>query len=366
MSNDRGKSKRTQWIEALIVLGVLAALLAVARLHTYDEPIERDLVTYMLVGHAINMPERQMYADAWDLKPPGLYLAYAAAERLVGYGEAQLYLLGVASALVTLVGVWWAGGAMGRACGLWAALFWILIASAPSLEANMPNTEVFVNAFSAAALGLLLRAEGRGRARWLAVLGAGAAFAIGSTFKQTIVFDAALIGIAHMLFPPEGARRRDAVVDVMVMALLGVVVWLGFFAYFLAIGDFELFWVTNFLCPKAYSGSPLFTRISVYARGSVRESQARVRSTAALTDWTGNLATTRPVTIAAMGALPWGGGGRPVDDCINWCLLAHYYQYWLPLLAIGAAWAAASAGATAGRVFTDRAWCLFARSRQHG
>src|SRR5512135_1882766 len=133
------------WWPVVIVLGSLAVAIALLRLRTYDEPFEPDLTIYLLVSKTINSGG-QLYSDAYEQKPPGLYLLYALAERVAGYGAPQIYLLNVAAAVFTLAGVYAAGAARGRASGLWAAAFWALLCGAPTLQANQPNSEVFINA----------------------------------------------------------------------------------------------------------------------------------------------------------------------------------------------------------------------------
>src|SRR3981189_338581 len=154
---DQGVSERASlgsWVVPLILLGLSIAIAAL-RLRTYNEPLEPDLITYMLFSHALNRGG-QLYVDSWILKPPGIYLIYALAERVAGFGELQVYLLNVGAAVVTLVGVYVAGATRGRISGLWAAAFWTLLCGAPTLWANQPNTEVFINACAVWALALLL------------------------------------------------------------------------------------------------------------------------------------------------------------------------------------------------------------------
>ena len=141
-----------------IVLGLLGLTIAGVRLRTFHEPLERDLVTYLLIGHAMNQGGR-LYVDAWDIKPPGVYELYAWTEAAVGFGELQLYVLGVLTALVSLIGAYVAGSKLGRSAGLWSALFWTLLCSASGLQANQPNGEVFINACVIWALALLLHAD---------------------------------------------------------------------------------------------------------------------------------------------------------------------------------------------------------------
>ena len=324
----------------LLALALPAVAIAALRLRTYEEPLEPDLAVYMIVGHVINQGG-MAYDDAFEIKPPGIFMIYAAAEWLVGYGEREVYLLGVVAAILTLGGVYAAGAACGRAAGLWAAAFWTILCSAPTLQANQPNTEVFINVCVVWALALLLRAgeSSGGVARALA---AGALFAFGSLIKQLVVIDAALLSLAYVAFCDglPGGRRR-AIRDVAIMVAVGALSWLSVLAYFAAAGRFELFWITTFINSRAYAGNPLFNLFRY-----VREARFFPRF----------LWFTGPVMgLVLLGAVI----RRRPPSWRQWALylaalvaiqikialngtgfLPHYYQYWLPMLAIGAGWAA--------------------------
>jgi hypothetical protein len=147
-------------LPAAILLG-LSLLIAAQRLLTLKEPPEFDTTLYAVFGHEL-LAGRSLYSDLWDIKPPAVYVTYAAAELLVGYGPREIYLLSVVVAIATLLGVYAAGAALSgnRATGLWAALFWAVLWWEPGMEANHPNTEVFVNACVIWAFAMLVRADG--------------------------------------------------------------------------------------------------------------------------------------------------------------------------------------------------------------
>jgi 4-amino-4-deoxy-L-arabinose transferase-like glycosyltransferase len=132
----------------LAILISFCVLIALARLHTYNEPFERDLMTYAVMAHEM-LAGRELYSDLWDQKPPGPSLTYAVAELITGYGPNSIYLLNVVATIITLFGVYFAGTALAggkRSGGLWAAACWAMISGEPMLQANQPNIEVFINA----------------------------------------------------------------------------------------------------------------------------------------------------------------------------------------------------------------------------
>ncbi len=337
-----------RWFLVPVTLLLLAALIAAARLWTFHEPLERDIITYMLIGHAVNQGG-QVYVDGWDLKPPGVYAAYALAEQAAGFGERQVYFLNVAAAILTLLGVYAAGAVRGQGCGLWAATFWALICGAPRLEANQPNTEVLINACVVWALALLLRGGG-----WWRGLAAGALFALGTTFKQTVILDAMLLSCAHVAWAKglPGGRRR-ALVDVALIAAVGAVCWFGLIGYYAATGRFEIFYLTLFRTGPAYAGNPLFNLYRYFREarffpqilwftaplgglillGALRDyrllRKGGEEDTASLF-----LRRCWGLYLTALVAL------QLKIVCNGPSFLPHYYQFWLPMLAIGAGWAA--------------------------
>lgn len=88
----------------------------------------RDQAIFAVVGRTVlegGMP----YRDAWDIKPPGIYLLYALARWLFGGGEHAIriveiaFVLGGVAALVVLARRWWGSARL----GLGAATLWTLV-----------------------------------------------------------------------------------------------------------------------------------------------------------------------------------------------------------------------------------------------
>ena len=132
------------------VLLVLMAVIAIQSYHTRNEPLERDMPTYAVVAHEL-LGGRALYSDVFDQKPPAVYATYALAEkslRLRLRSQPALIYLGVIVAWISLFGVFVAAsGLSGSAsCGLVASAAWVVIGSDLELQANQPNTEVFMNA----------------------------------------------------------------------------------------------------------------------------------------------------------------------------------------------------------------------------
>ncbi len=127
--------------------------MAAARFHTYREPMERDIHIYAVTAHEM-LKGRLLFTDLWVNTPPAIFITYALGEKIAGYGPFEFYLLWLLAASVTLVAVYSAGRVMGEVGGLWAAVFWAASCTDLMLEANEPNTEVFVIALQASAFAL--------------------------------------------------------------------------------------------------------------------------------------------------------------------------------------------------------------------
>ena len=343
----------------VVVLGALALLIALARLHTYHEPLERDITSAAVIGREL-LDGRSLYADMWDHKPPAIYVTHALAILLVGQGPGAIYLLNVAAAVATLLGVYVAASAVGGfAGGLWGAVFWTLVSGDVWLQANQPNAEVFLNACIVWAFALLLHAGGRPRL-WR-VLAMGGLFALASLYKPIAVAPAALLALAHIVAPWPGCSRRRALADALLIGGIGAAAWLATGAYFAARGHFTDFYQAVFTYNHFYSSHYWSDNDTVRSQ-SVLANLLNSVPPDELFPKILSLATTLAV-VAVVGTVrgaisgprrPWLlliglGIGTHLAVALPGQWHPHYYQLWLPLLAVGAGWAGAAPPAPGAR-----------------
>jgi hypothetical protein len=348
---------RQTWI--VVVLGALALLIAIARLHTYHEPLERDITSAAVIGHEL-LAGRTLYADMWDHKPPAIHVTHALAILLVGHGSSAIYLLNVVAAITTLLGVYVAASAVGGvAAGLWGAVFWTLVSGDAWLQANQPNAEVFINACAAWAFALLVRAGGQPRI-WR-VLTIGGLLALGSLYKPVAIAPAALLALAHVVAPGPGCSRRRALGDALMIGGVGAAAWLGISAYFAARGHFAHFYQAVFAYNRYYSSRYYLDDYTFSTQSTL---DILVNSFHPDSLFPGVLLLGAPLAVFTLAGAVRGAISGPHRP---WLLLLglaigthlavalpgqwrpHYYQLWLPLLAIGAGWAVASV-ALSGRI----------------
>jgi hypothetical protein len=203
------------------------------------------------------------------------------------------------------------------------------------MQANQPNSEVFINACLVWALVLLLHADATSRVRHFVAV--GALLALASLYKQVVVAPAAFLALAHVAAPPEGRSRRQAVFDVLLIVTIGVAAWTAVLGYFAIEGRLAHFWGAVFDYNRYYVGRfPSSMRIAAFGSPQL----VGLRQTGSF-----------PLVLVAVAGLligafkargrPWLfllalGLATPIAVALPGQLSAHYYQLWLPFLVLGA------------------------------
>jgi hypothetical protein len=309
------------------------------RLHTYAEPLDRDVGTYVVIAQAMRHG-RELYTDLFDHRPPLVFILYALAQALVGTGAPSVFLLSIAAALATGLALYAAAGSEWPV-GLWAAAFWALICADLPLQANQPNTEVFMNAALAAAFALLLRVGPQATDR--RALAAGACLAVAALLKPIVLSTAACLALAHVVMPPPGRSRRAALVQAVAMLAVTGAAIAALFAYFAAAGRWTDAVNALVVYNQAYSGSILSNLYEGMRPARLYPSFFRhtlplllVAAPAAA------LALRRPSRRAVLlGAWLLG---TAISVALPGKFYPHYYQLWLPPLCLAAAWSARALG----------------------
>lgn len=144
--------RRALWV----VFAVLALWIVGTRWHLRLEPLERDISTYAVIGREM-LAGRQLYADLWDHKPPGVHLIFAAATAVVGAGVPAVLLVNVVVS-VAILGVLMLTGRRiaGDGGGIVAGLLWVFVGLDLGLQANQPNVELPMNLCTALVLLVFL------------------------------------------------------------------------------------------------------------------------------------------------------------------------------------------------------------------
>ena len=328
-----GQLNRTVALSGLIVL---AAVIVLLRLHTYDEPLERDLTTYAVVAHEM-IGGKALYSDLWDHKPPAIHVTYAAAELIAGYGRDSIFLLNIAAAIATMIGCYFAGRTIGGAVGgLSTAAFWALAAGDLALEGNQPNTELFLNTFLSAGFAVCVCAPREGLG-WRRSVAAGVLFAVASLYKQVIIAHVALLALVYFATTRRGSRKR-AIVDLATIGTMAVTAWALVFGYFALRGHGEAFIDAVFKYNRWYAAAAVDPTKHIFGWPPVFADVLAVILPLATLSFAGLL-----VGLTAGPRRPWllllaFAAATHVAVLLPGHFYPHYYQLWLPPLVIGAGW----------------------------
>lgn len=211
---------------AACLLGIAFLLLQIL---TYG--YGRDQGIYAMVGRAL-LQGKMPYRDAWDFKPPGVFLLYAGARAVFGSGQwgiralECLGLVGMVAAMGELTRRWWGEYTIGIFAGAVAVLvhaqldFW-----------HTAQPESFGGMLTIFAL-LALGPEGGGpeaeaanpaaptaRERWIRRFACGALFGVTGLLKPPLAGGGVIVAAALAL----AAYRRERAIKAAARAVLPIV-----------------------------------------------------------------------------------------------------------------------------------------------
>ena len=176
---------------ALIVVAALAFV--VPRLAFVSVPLERDEGEYAYIAQ--RMLEGDVpYRDAFDQKPPAVFVAYAGAFLLLGTSVEAIHVFAqLWSAVTTLLLFLLVRRLADETAALFAVLVFALASADASITASAANAEVFMLLPMVASLLCLERGLAAGRWGWWLACGALAASAC--WFKQVAATHALFVAL---------------------------------------------------------------------------------------------------------------------------------------------------------------------------
>ncbi len=202
-------SLRSQrFLIGLAVAGILALGLAF-RAGALDLPLDRDEGAYGYIG--ANLASGTIpYRDAFDHKPPGVYVFYAFAslgpDKVTAVRLATDILFAVSLLLIFTI----SARIYGRAAGLVAALAWAALGNSFRIEAARANTEQIMVPFLLLAVWSFQKGLGKSSPYWL--LASGFASGIALLIKQVAVLPAlVLLGFLVLRAISQRNWRRSTV-----------------------------------------------------------------------------------------------------------------------------------------------------------
>ncbi len=250
---DAIKSEKKYWFFSLIGLGILAVIQTLLRLHYINMPLFTDFAVYTYIGHALGNGGL-LYTDLIDNKPPAIYITYMLAEKVFGYNQTTVCLLGIVFSFVSLVFVFLLLRRLGGyIVALIGAAFWILVSSTPALQAEFPNTELFINSFILIALWSFAEYLNNKR-NFLYIT--GIALAVASFYKMNVVFVLAALALYVMLHKPgEKTVFGQLAKEMSKLVLPSVILWGITFIYFGVQNRFDDIYNVLFKALSQYAGN---------------------------------------------------------------------------------------------------------------
>jgi hypothetical protein len=229
---------------SLLSLAALSLAVLVLRIPSFFEPPwHTDEGTFAAVAQNI-LHGQQLYAEAWESKPPLFLYLYAAVFKVFGPGVFGLRLAATASAIATHVVLYFIGRRLelSHRQSLLAAGSLGFLLGVPFWEGTLALTEVFTILPTALAILVVLVWQARvgtGSDRAYLLFLAGVLFVVAFLFRQTSALAAAAAGL-WLLFSGGPWLRANLLLAVgFVLAVLPVV------AAFALLGDFYWFWDAN-------------------------------------------------------------------------------------------------------------------------
>jgi hypothetical protein len=242
---------------AAVCLGGIAFLFVQILSFSYG----RDQGIYAMVGRAV-LAGRMPYRDAWDFKPPGIFLVYAFARALFGSSQVGIRVVEVAGlaamvlALVRLTGQWWGDRRVGLVAGAIAVLvhaqldFWH--------TAQPESFGGMLTVFALLAVGPTLDdPASRSRSalrRWVL---SGALFGLAGLMKPPLAGGGAVVALALAARAWSSSRSRGKAVRPVAAVLLG-----GVLPFALCLGWFAARGALHDLYDVLFVFTPHYTKLS--------------------------------------------------------------------------------------------------------
>jgi len=222
--------------------GLALILLATAavRIRLLGIPLERDEGGFAYIGRLI-LHGSPIYHDAFDFKPPGLYLAYAGMMALFGESPAGVHAGFLVVNLVSILLLFRiARRYSGVGGGLAAAFVFAFLSLTPNVLGFAGHATHLVVVCMLAGYDLLLSAGGRKKAVTFA---AGAAFGLAGMMKQPGI----LFMVAGIVLIVE-RRKEEGLAGPLLRFVAGAVAAAGLLTLWVALaGDFRQFVYWNFV-----------------------------------------------------------------------------------------------------------------------
>jgi len=345
-SSPRSADRLKRCLPLLFLLALIVFACGL-RVWAKDKPFTKDSAALAVMGQEM-LVGRPLYSDLVEIRPPVAMIMFELAN-LFQHGERSVVLVFVVSTIVILLGLYSGGsqGDGGAIGGLFAVAFWVVLSNCGDLQAGDPDTEVFINMFQIWAFVMLVRINSA--SSWQNVFAAAAFFILASFSKHLSLIAPMLLVPTYALLSDGHNLRSKRIKQAVVILLLIGGAWFCLFGYFALTGRFSIFrdlLISNALDYAASSGVISNERAGV-AGVLLRNALAPFYGKAEFVADALN-----PLLLLSVIGIVIG----LIRKHSKWVLLSvflfatwlevslggqfypHYYQLWVPPLAIGASW----------------------------
>jgi hypothetical protein len=248
------------WIAVCII--IISAILI--RIPLLETPLERDEGEYAYAGQLL-LQGIPPYSQAYNMKMPGIYAAYAFIMAMLGQTHGAIHLGLLIINAVTTFHLFLIGKKIfGEFAGVTAAAAFSLLSLGKQVQGIFANAEHFVIFFAVA--GLLLLVSYVDSRKWKVLLSGAILLGIGFTIKQHgaafIVFGGVYILINELSRKPLKWRKlsRNCAIfsggAILPFAITCLFLWWA--------GVFDTFWFWTFDYAREYVSSiPLSTGVNI-------------------------------------------------------------------------------------------------------
>ena len=250
------------WPEITIVIAIL--LIAIIRYPLINVPLERDEGEYAYMGQLL-LQGILPYAEAYNMKFPGIYFIYAVVLAVFGKTHTDIHLALLIINAVTIFLIYLlAKNLFDSLTGIFSGISYGIISLSPWYHGVWANSEHYVMLFAVG--GILLLIKNIHSTRVHPFFWSGILLSLSFTIKQHgILFTLFGMGYFIITYLKDGKLSLPRVSTKAVLFTLGIIIPCGLYLIVLAIGGvLDRFWFWTFAYASEYlSAIPILKGLSV-------------------------------------------------------------------------------------------------------
>jgi 4-amino-4-deoxy-L-arabinose transferase-like glycosyltransferase len=234
----------------IIFTGFILLSIALRFLSFQYSVIDHDESTYLVIAQE-TLDGKTLYVDVWDVKPPGIFLLFAALLKVFGHSICMIRLvaavfIGLTAGFLFLSLKRWG---IKQKHALFAGFSYILFCAVHKWN-FAANTEIFFLLFTA--IGLFFFS---GKKRPANFFLSGLFIGLGFVIKYVVLFDIAAFWLFYVLFFRKEHNIKQLLQNSLAMGLGFIIPYLSVFLYYYLGSNFDTFAFVSFVVPRNYANS---------------------------------------------------------------------------------------------------------------